>query len=65
MPVPTDAACETFEYGFPDSRFPELRFPRTGISNVLAEAAMDSLMEELEEILAGGLGGTKHFFSAW
>ena len=65
MPIPTDAACETSEYGFLDFRFPELRFPRTGISNVLAEAARDSLMEELEEILAGGLGGTKHFFSAW
>ena len=65
MPVPTDAACETFEYGFPDSWFPELRFPRTGISNVLAEAARDSLMDELEEILAGGLGGTNLFFSAW
>lgn len=57
--------CETSEYGFRDSRLPALRFPRTGISNVLAEAARDSLMEELEEILAGGLGGTKLFFSAW
>lgn len=27
-------------------------------NNTLAEAARDSLMEELEEILAGGLGGT-------
>lgn len=53
------------EYGFRDFRFPELRFPHTGISNVLAEAARDSLMEELEEILAGGLGGTNLFFSAW
>lgn len=53
MPIPTDAACETFEYGFRDFRFPELRFPHTGISNTLAEAARDSLIEELEEILAG------------
>lgn len=44
-----------------DFRVLELRFPRTGISNVLATAARDSLMEELEEILAGGLGGTNHF----
>lgn len=58
MPIPTDAACETFEYGFRDFRFPELRFPHTGISNTLAEAARDSLMEELEEILAGSLSGT-------
>ena len=29
--------------------------------NTPAEAARDSLMEELEEILAGGLGGTNHF----
>lgn len=61
MPVPTDAACETFEYGFPDSRFPELRFPRTGISNVLAEAARDSLTEELEEILAGAWAERNYF----
>ena len=61
MPIPTDAARETSEYGFRDFRFPELCFPRTGISNVLAEAARDSLMEELEEILAGGLGGTNLF----
>ena len=53
--------CETSEYGFLDFRFPKLRFPRTGISNTLAEAARDSLIEELEEILAGGLGGTNHF----
>lgn len=58
MPIPTGAAREISEYGFRDFRFPELRFPRTGISNVLAEAARDSLMEELEEILAGGLGRT-------
>lgn len=58
MPIPTDAARETSEYGFRDFRFPELRFPRTGISNTLATAARDSLMEELEEILAGGLVGT-------
>lgn len=45
--------CETSEYGFRDSRLPVLRFPRTGISNTLAEAARDSLIEELEEILAG------------
>lgn len=30
-------------------------------NNTLAEAARDSLMEELEEILAGGLGGTNLF----
>lgn len=30
-------------------------------NNTLATAARDSLMEELEEILAGGLGGTNHF----
>lgn len=30
-------------------------------NNTLAEAARDSLMEELEEILAGGLGGTELF----
>jgi len=53
LPIPTDATCETSEYGFCDFRILELRFPRTGISNVLAEAARDSLMEELEEILAG------------
>ena len=29
------------------------------MSNVLANAAMDSFIEELEEILAGGLSGTK------
>lgn len=63
MPIPTDAACETSEYGFRDSRFLELRFPRTGISNALAEAARDSLMEELEEILAGSLGGTNFFLA--
>ena len=34
-------------------------------NDALAEAARDSLMDELEEILAGGLGGTKLFFSAW
>lgn len=34
-------------------------------NNTLAEAARDSLMEELEEILAGDLGGTNLFFSAW
>lgn len=61
MPIPTDAARETSEYGFRDFRFPELRFSRTGISNTLAEAARDSLMEELQEILAGGLGGTNLF----
>ena len=33
-------------------------------NNALAKAARDSLMEELEEILAGGLRGTKLFFSA-
>ena len=65
MPIPTGAAREISEYGFRDFRFPKLRFPRTGISNVLAEAARDSLMEELEEILAGGLSGTNLFFSAW
>ena len=32
-------------------------------NNTLAEAARDSLMEELEEILAGGLGGTKLFLA--
>lgn len=58
MPIPTDATCETSEYGFCDFRVPDLRFPRTGISNTLAEVARDSLMEELEEILAGGLVGT-------
>ena len=58
MPIPTDAARETSEYGFRDFRFPELCFPRTGISTTLAKAARDSLMEELEEILAGGLVGT-------
>lgn len=61
MPIPTDAACETFEYGFRDFRFPELRFPHTGISTTLAKAARDSFIEELEETLAGGLGGTNHF----
>lgn len=65
MPIPTGAVREISEYGFRDFRFPELRFPHTGISNTLAEAARDSLMEELEEILAGGLGGTNLFFSAW
>lgn len=30
-------------------------------NDTLATAARDSLMEELEEILAGGLGGTNHF----
>lgn len=30
-------------------------------NNALANAAMDSFIEELEEILAGGLGGTNHF----
>lgn len=30
-------------------------------NNTLATSARDSLMEELEEILAGGLGGTNHF----
>lgn len=54
----TDVACETSEYDF---RFPDLRFPRTGISNTLATVARDSFIEELEEILAGGLGGTNHF----
>lgn len=44
-----------------DFQLPDLCFPCTGISNTLAEAARDSLMEELEEILAGGLGGTKLF----
>lgn len=63
MPIPTDAARETSEYGFRDFRFPELRFPCTGISNTLAEAARDSCIEELEEILAGGLGGTNHFLA--
>lgn len=63
MPIPTDAPRETFEYGFRDFRFPELRFPYTGISNTLAEAARDSLMEELVEILAGGLGGTNFFLA--
>lgn len=58
MPIPTDAARETSEYGFRDFRFPELCFPRTGISTTLAKAARDSLMGELEEILAGGLVGT-------
>lgn len=58
----TDAACETSEYDF---RFPELRFLYTGISNTLAKVARDSFIEELEEILAGGLGGTNLFFSAW
>lgn len=53
MPIPTDAARETSEYGFLDSRLPDLCFLRTGISNTLAEAARDSLIEELEEILAG------------
>lgn len=61
MPIPTGAAREISEYGFRDFRFPELRFPRTGISNIIAKAARDSLMEELEEILAGGVGGTNHF----
>lgn len=61
MPIPTVAAREISEYGFRDFRFPDLRFPHTGISNVLAEAARDFLMEELEEILAGGLGGTNLF----
>lgn len=61
MPIPTDAARETSEYGFRDFRVPELRFPRTGISNRLAKSARDSLMEELEEILAGGPGGMKLF----
>lgn len=32
-------------------------------NDILAEAARDSLMEELEEILAGGLGGTKLFLA--
>ena len=57
--------CETSEYGFCDFRVPDLRFPHTGISNTLATVARDSLIEELEEILAGGLGGTNLFFSAW
>lgn len=48
-----------------DFRLPDLCFLRTGISNTLAEAARNSLMEELEEILAGGLRGTNLFFSAW
>lgn len=61
MPIPTDATCETSEYGFCDFRVPDLRFPHTGISNTLATVARDSLMEELEEILAGGPGGTNHF----
>lgn len=61
MPIPTDVACETSEYGFRDFRFPELRFPRTEISNTLAEAARDSFIEELEDILAGGPGGTNLF----
>lgn len=61
MPIPTDAARETSEYGFRDFRFPELCFPRTGISTTLAKAARDSFIEELEEILAGGLGGTNLF----
>lgn len=30
-------------------------------NDALTEEARDSLMDELEEILAGGLGGTKHF----
>lgn len=34
-------------------------------NDTLAKAARDSLMEELEEILAGGLRGTNLFFSAW
>lgn len=58
MPIPIDVAREISEYGFRDFRFPELRFPHTGISNTIAMAARDSLMEELEEILAGGLVGT-------
>lgn len=32
-----------------------------GISSTLAKSARDSLMKELEEILAGGLGGTNFF----
>lgn len=60
MPIPTDAARETSEYGFRDFRFPELCFPRTGISTTLAKEVRDSLIEELEEILAGGLRGTKY-----
>lgn len=63
MPIPTDATCETSEYGFRDFRFPDLRFPHSGISNTLATVAGDSLMEELEEILAGGLGGTNLFLA--
>lgn len=64
MPIPTDAARETSEYGFRDFRFPELRFPRTGISNTLARnGGGDSCIEELEEILAGGLGGTNLFLA--
>lgn len=63
MPIPTDAARETSEYGFRDFRFSDLRFPCTGISNTLAEAARDFLMEELVEILAGGLGGTNLFLA--
>lgn len=61
MPIPTGAAREISEYGFRDFRFPELRFPRTGISNVLAKAARDSLMEELEEILAGAWAERTYF----
>lgn len=30
-------------------------------NDALTEEARDSLMEELEEILAGDLGGTNHF----
>ena len=33
------------------------------MSNVFAEAARDSVIEELEEILAGGLGGTNFFLA--
>lgn len=36
MPIPTDAARETSEYGFRDFWFQELRFAHTGISNTLA-----------------------------
>ena len=32
-------------------------------NNTLAKVAMDSFIEELEEILAGGLGGTNHFLA--
>lgn len=60
MAIPTDAARETSEYGFLDFRFPELRFPYTGISNTLA-AARDSFLEELEEILAGDPAKPKPF----